>query len=371
MTIATILLILAVLCVAVSNGANDNFKGVAALFGSGACDYNSALRWASVTTFLGAVAATYLGARLAAAFGGKGLVPDVVAGRTAFLGAVALAAGATVLLASRLGLPVSTTHALVGGLLGAGFVAAPAELQVSVLASKFLVPLAVGPLAAFGATIFLVPVMQASRRRLGITPATCMCVGEEADLELTVGGTVALSPAAPMSATIGTVSECSARYGTPIAGVVLRSLLRPTHFLSAGAMCFARGLNDAPKIAALGLAAGGFIPPVATVLLIGGAMVAGGLLGARRVAETTSHRITEISEGDGLVANIVTSALVILGSAAALPLSTTHVSCGALFGLGALRGSARRATILRILAAWFATLPLAALVGAAAYQVLE
>src|SRR6185436_11385527 len=70
-----IVLALAVVFLAYTNGANDNFKGVATLFGSGTAKYRTALAWATVTTLAGSLLALYLAAGLVDAFSGKGLVP--------------------------------------------------------------------------------------------------------------------------------------------------------------------------------------------------------------------------------------------------------------------------------------------------------
>jgi PiT family inorganic phosphate transporter len=76
--------------------------------------------------------------------------------------------------------------------------------------------------------------------------------------------------------------------------------------------------------------------------------------------------ITGMNEGQAATANIVTAALVVVASPLGLPVSTTHVSCGALFGIGAVTGEARWRTIGGILAAWVVTLPFAAALAAAA-----
>src|SRR6476660_6993141 len=121
MTLFTILF--AVVCLAFANGANDNFKGVATLFGSGAANFRNSLWWATVTTFGGSIAAVFLAEKLLKAFGGRGLVPDQLAVQPAYAAAVALGAGSTVLLATRVGMPISTTHGIVGALIGAGYAA--------------------------------------------------------------------------------------------------------------------------------------------------------------------------------------------------------------------------------------------------------
>src|SRR6185436_20174663 len=112
------LLFLATCFLAYSNGANDNFKGVASLFGSRTASYRAAISWATITTFAGSVAAIFLAEGLLKKFSGKGLVPDLLTGSPSFLLAVAIGAGATVILATLTGFPISTTHGLTGALVG-------------------------------------------------------------------------------------------------------------------------------------------------------------------------------------------------------------------------------------------------------------
>jgi len=84
-----------------------------------------------------------------------------------------------------------------------------------------------------------------------------------------------------------------------------------------------------------------------------------------------SKRITTMNHGQGFTANAVTGLIVIGASHLGLPVSTTHVSCGSLFGIGTVTGGARRATVLAILAAWFVTLPLSAAFAAVSFLVLS
>ncbi len=71
--------------------------------------------------------------------------------------------------------------------------------------------------------------------------------------------------------------------------------------------------------------------------------------------------------GQGLTANLVTAFLVLVASRFGLPVSTTHVSCGALFGIGTVTRQARWKTIRTIIAAWVTTLPIAALLSGLSY----
>src|SRR3954462_12842572 len=117
-----ILLFLAACFLAYTNGANDNFKGVASIYGSGTAGFRKALLWGTGTTFAGSVTAIFLAEELLKKFSGKGLVPDALTQAPGFLLAVALGAALTVLLATRFGFPISTTHGLTGALIGAGLV---------------------------------------------------------------------------------------------------------------------------------------------------------------------------------------------------------------------------------------------------------
>jgi PiT family inorganic phosphate transporter len=84
-----------------------------------------------------------------------------------------------------------------------------------------------------------------------------------------------------------------------------------------------------------------------------------------------SHRITAMNHGQGFTANLVTSVIVIGASRLGMPVSTTHVSCGALFGIGAVAGRAHWQTIGKIFAAWVTTLPLGAALGAASFWAIH
>jgi inorganic phosphate transporter, PiT family len=142
------------------------------------------------------------------------------------------------------------------------------------------------------------------------------------------------------------------------------------HFASAGAICFARALNDTPKILALCLAAKAIGAPFG-VALIGATMAVGGLLNARKVADTMANKIATLNAGQGLVANFTTAALVIAASRAGLPVSTTHVATSGIFGIGVVNRTARGRVIAGILTAWVTTLPLAAALGALVYVIVR
>jgi PiT family inorganic phosphate transporter len=365
MSLELCLLVLAVLFVAYSNGANDNFKGVATLFGSGTCTYRQALAWATCTTLAGSLLALWFAAGLIESFKGKGLVPDEVTRHPAFLLAVSLGAALTVLLATWTGLPVSTTHALTGALVGAGLLAA-GEVRLAALGQSFVLPLLFSPLAALLLTAAVYPLFHRLRKSRGITSQTCVCLGTTyEEVQIQPDGQLILARTGAVLA-VEERAVCVDRYQGRVVGLEASRLLDGLHYLSGGAVGFARGLNDTPKIVALMLAAEA-LPPVWGLTLVALVMAVGGILNARRVAETMSKRITRMNPGQGFTANLVTSLLVASASRLGLPVSTTHVSVGALFGIGMVNGTARVRTILTILLAWVTTLPLGAALAALCY----
>jgi PiT family inorganic phosphate transporter len=276
----------------------------------------------------------------------------------------------TVLLATRLAMPVSTTHGLVGALVGAGW-AAGSAIDGPHLAGQFFLPLLASPLVAIVLTSLAYAVLHRARLRAGIGEESCFCVGREAiEVVPLLSPALALARVETLSASIGTSVTCHSRYRGNVLGVRAATVLDWLHFLSAGTVGFARGLNDTPKIAALLLIAPQ-IGKVGGLALVAAVIAVGGLASARRVAETMSQRITTMNHGQGLAANLVTSAVIVAASRFGLPVSTTHVGCGALFGIGAVTGQARWSTIGRILLAWLTTLPAGALLGAASYGLLR
>lgn len=359
-------LVVAVLFLAYANGANDNFKGVATLFGSRTANYRVALTWATLTTFAGSLTALWVSRGLVKAFSGKGLVSASVAAEPAFLLAVGLAAAATVMLATMTGFPISTTHALTGALAGAGWMAAGSSLNFGALGRTFFLPLLVSPFLAFGITLALYPVLRGIRERLGVTKRLCLCEGPARQVVLARSGGALVLASTGRALSVGEEARCVEEYQGVLFGIDCQFWLDRLHYLSAGAVSFARGLNDTPKIVALLLVARGLgLPLSAGMAAVGVAMAVGGLLHARKVAVTLSQRITPMNHGQGFTANLVTSCLVTAASTVGLPVSTTHVSCGSLFGLGAVNRTARWGVIRAIALSWIATLPLAAGLAAA------
>jgi len=367
------LLALATVFLAFSNGANDNFKGVASLFGSGTATYRLAIGWATVATAAGSLVSIVLAESLLRKFSGKGLVEASLVGTAPFMLAVAAGAGTTVLLATRLGFPISTTHGLVGAMIGAGVAASgPGGVNFEGLGKSFVLPLLLGPLlaTALGAGLYLLSRRVGSGAHRTATDPACLCVSAEPVYtidRLGPAGAVARSTMIPVVVVEDSpAADCVQRQRGGLIGIDLLRLRDAAHFVSAGIVSFARGLNDTPKIAAL-LMAIGSIGPRMGILAVAVAMAIGGLLGARRVAETMSHKITRLDPDEGLVSNLGTGALVIMASLFGLPVSTTHVSVGSLFGIGLATREVNMSTMTGIALSWLITLPCAAVCAGLIY----
>jgi len=366
-----IILFLATCFLAYSNGANDNFKGVATLFGSRTINYKGAIWLATATTFAGSVGSIFFAQTLVRTFSGKGLVPDVVSISPDFLTAVAIGSAITVIIATVTGFPVSTTHSLTGALVGAGFVAVGTQVNFAILGRTFFFPLLIAPIlaVAFGSVLYII--FRNIRIRSGITKEWCLCVGEQRKPIPSVQSAATLMAQcdSPIGMTIDKNENCVEMYKGYFLGVNCQKLLDYFHFCSAGVVSFARGLNDTPKIVALLLLIKGLSIHWGMAAVAVG-MAAGGLLNARKVAETMSNKITELNHGQGFTANLVTGFLVIFASRFGVPVSTTHVSVGSIFGIGLASKRLNTGIMQGIILSWLVTLPIAAVFSAGAYWIL-
>ena len=282
--------VFAALLLALANGANDNFKGVATLYGSRTSSYRTALIWGTITTLLGSLLAVVLAQELLRRFSGKGVVPDELLAMPSFGASMALGAALTVLAASRFGFPISTTHAIVGSMIGST-VSQSASVAWPKLASTLLLPLLLSPLVALAATAILYPILRRIRVASGVSSDTCLCAGKEVLEVVPLGGlAIAMERAESLSVKLDTTVSCQQIYSGSFIGLEARKCLDVLHFLTAGLVGFARGLNDTPKIAALLITTAGIggAWPVATVAIV---MAIGGIAGSRRVADALNDRI--------------------------------------------------------------------------------
>lgn len=345
-------LIIIALFLAFNNGANDNFKGFATVWGSNTLSYRQALIFATLATLAGSMASWLFANTLLQQFSGKGLVPDSIASTQVFIFSVACAAALTVFLATKLGFPISTTHALIGGLVGAGLGQSGSSVDFTKLAQTFFVPLLLSPLLAAGLGVILYKLV-----KLRKVKNDCACVVETSSVfgPPSTGIASLQNMVAPRlivtdSASCDTIAT-QARFS-------ITSLMKQIHIASAVTICFARAINDTPKLAAL-LVAAQFTHQKLPIVLVSIFMVLGGIVFAKKVAHTMSQKVTKLDDAQGLTANLITTSLVLLASKFGLPVSTTHVSVGAIAGVGASASTLNWQALRNILLSWVATLPIA------------
>ncbi|MGH7557481.1 MAG: inorganic phosphate transporter [Gemmatimonadota bacterium] len=374
MTAATLLVLAVGASLAYANGSNDVSKGIATLVGSGVTDYRRAVAWGTAWTGIGGLLGAVFAGAMLATFGNGLLTP---AATSDSVGAIAVLAGAAgwILLATRTGLPVSTTHAIVGSLVGVAAWAYGADaVKWGALGGKVFLPLLVSPFASLLITGAL---LQATGRHRSGSRELADCVCAEIEPALVAVGATFARPAALVAEpsrlllTTGTTEACAAH--RPAA---LRLTVDHLHWLTSGATSLARGMNDAPKIVALVLAAsvllgGTSVPTVVVFGLITVAMGVGSFIAGRRVTHVLATKATPMDHHEGFAANLVTAGLVASGAVYGLPMSTTHVSSAGIISAGLHRGTLNRTTLRDILFAWVVTLPAAAALGVATYMVVR
>lgn len=354
------------------NGSNDVSKGVATLVGSGVTKYRHAIAWGTLWTGLGAFAGAFLARAMVQTFGSgflaDGIHPTLAAALATIAGAILWVA-----IATRRGLPVSTTHAILGSIMGASFLAYGMDgVKWSILGSKVALPLLLSPVAALVLTAGLLRTWRACATGLEAAHVEmdCLCVEIMQPFEATAGFAYAQPAlgALPMLH----LATCAANKDETT-GITIKHL----HWLTSGATSFARGMNDAPKMAAivLGVAllsgaashvAFGYFVAIALGILVGS------WISGQRITKVLACEVTPMNHREGFVANLTTAALVGCGAFWGWPMSTTHAASGAIGGIASTRHKkVNGQTVRAILLAWIVTLPGSALLGAAAFLILR
>ena len=368
------LLFVVCLALAYANGANDNFKGVATLYGDGTLSYRQALSLATFAQIAGSLASVVFAAALVKAFSGKGLVAPDIAATKDFLIAVGLGGAATVMLATLLGFPISTTHALTGALAGTAFIANDGALDVSVIGKSFFLPLLLSPLLAIATAGPLYAACRWLFKNSKLTADSCICVAApEPTSQLTPAGHSQTHRQQGVFGSrrmvrVAPIQDCQRDdFDGGLLMIPTQKILSSLHLLSAFALCFARGLNDTPKIVGIVFAAQ-IADNSSALVAVAAAMALGGLIQSRKVAECMSKRVTTLVEPQALIANLVSSFYVIGASRLGLPVSTTHISVSSISGVGLVNGTAHLGVIKNILLSWVLTLPIAAIIGMIVYM---
>lgn len=377
-------------------GANDVANAMGTSVGSGALAIRGAILVAGVLEFTGAFLA---GGHVTDTIR-SGMIDVTVIGAEALVWGMlaALAAAATLLLAAtRHGLPISTTHAIVGAIVGFGVVTVgPQAVQwgkiTQIVASWFTSPLLAGVVSYFifeltRSLILDRPNPLAEVRRVGpfffffvffIGGLVTLYKGLS-HIELELSGLESLLGSALLGllgAGLGWFLLSRADEGPKDEGERFSQTERVfvvLQILTACAVAFAHGSNDVANsigpLAAINAAVreGGDIAGKAPVhpwmLAIGGLGIVVGLATwGYRVMETVGKRITELTPSRGFAAELATATTIVLASRLGIPVSTTHTLVGAVLGVGLARGigAIDLRVVGSIVASWLATLPIAA-----------
>jgi inorganic phosphate transporter, PiT family len=366
MTAASLFVFAVGVAIACANGSNDVSKGIATLAGSSVTNLRRAILWGTLWTGMGGITAAFVAHAMLQTFG-KGLLNP---GVHATLGAaIATIAGAAlcVAIATHQGLPVSTTHGIVGSVAGVAFVAYGFHgVSWAALGGKIILPLLLSPVVSLVLTAALI---RLSRALVPDSATDCMCfkvaqTGMCASAEVGAGLSFVAAPQVHLESCNSTTKVST--------GITINRL----HWFTSGATSFARALNDTPKMAALLLSAALLSersqPPIVYFVAITVGMLAGSWLAGRKVTEVLADKVTRMDHREGFLANLVTAALVGPGAALGLPMSTTHVATGGLMGIGAVRGAGmNKKTVRDMMFAWVVTVPVAALFGVTAFFVFK
>ena len=413
MDATTILLGLAILFglyMAWGIGANDVANAMATSVGSRAITIKQAIIIAAIFEFLGAFLA---GGEVTATIR-KGILDAEAIGDANILlyGMLSalLAAAVWLTLASRVGWPVSTTHSIVGAIVGFALVAIGFEAiywsKISQIAASWIVsPLLsgfVGFCLILSVRYLILDTADPKNRAKKIVPfyvfLTTLVIAlvtflkglKHVGLELDSLSAILYSVALGLVIAVGSAFVIRARVkseGSSLSEVdevgEVEKIFIVLMIVTASAMAFAHGSNDVanaigPVAAIISIVETGEItqssPVPIYVLLVGGVGIVVGLatFGARVIA-TVGSRITELTPSRGFAATLAAAATVVLASYTGLPISTTHTLVGAVLGVGLARGlEALDLSVVRnIFVSWIVTLPAGGILAAVFYLILR
>ncbi|PTN35350.1 inorganic phosphate transporter [Desulfonatronum sp. SC1] len=407
MDIVTIVLVLAIfggLLMAFSIGANDAANAMASSVGSRAITVKQAVLIASTLAFAGAV---FLGANVAATISRGIINPDMIPDQNILmLGMLSalLSAGLWVLLATLFGFPVSTTHSIVGSILGFGFVAGGPEVvrwgtMVGIVLSWIISPF-------FGALLAYLVFSHIRKKVLSARDfvrnaklwapfwlaMTVVLVMTSFLLKMPLGKALGISAyaifgiACAVAAVvwgIGYLVVGRFLHGVEQGPESMEELFRRMQIGMACYMALSLGANDVANaigpVAAIwviartgGLAATAEVP--LWLLLFGGVGIAVGVMVlGKRVMSTVGERITLLTNTRGFSVGFGAATTVLMASNLGMPVSTTHATVGGVVGVGLARGFA--AVDFRVLGKivmyWLLTVPIAAFTSIVIYQLLR
>jgi len=326
------LLLLAVLGLAVLfdyiNGFHDTANAIATSVSTRALRPEHAILMSATANFVGALTGTAVAKTIS-----SGLA-DTPAGADGQTIVAAALVGAIVwnLVTWRLGIPSSSSHALIGGLLGAVIASIGAQaIKIDGVIGKVIVPLVLSPILGiaigFAAMVVILNVFRRANPRR------------------------------------------------------INERFRRLQIVSAAFMAFSHGSNDAQKtmgIMTLALIAAGALPadasiPLWVIVLAASAISLGTAAGGWRIIRTMGQRVVKLDPVHGFAAETTAASIILTASHFGMPVSTTHVISSAIIGVGSSdRLSAVRWGVAgNIVIAWILTIPASAAVAAVAYLVLS
>ncbi len=304
------------------NGLHDAANSIATIVSTRVLPARYAVIWAAFFNF---IAFLFFGLHVATTVG-KGIISPGVISDAVIFGALGGAITWNVI-TWLLGIPSSSSHALIGGLLGAGVAKAGLDPVVWSGVAKTVAGIVVSPALGFGLALLLVFIV-----------------------------TWAFVKATPSMAD-----------GT----------FRKLQFVSASLFSLGHGGNDAQKTMGIitvllyshGLLQGEFHVPFWVVITCQAAMALGTLCGGWRIVHTMGSKITRLSPQQGFCAETGGAITLFLATHIGVPVSTTHTITGAIVGVGAARrvSAVRWGVAKNIVWAWVITMPMAGLIGAAFY----
>jgi inorganic phosphate transporter, PiT family len=310
------------------NGFHDSANAVATVISTGVLPMRTAILMAGLLNFFGALSGTAVATTIGKEVVSPGEVTQVVV-LSALLGAIVWN-----LFTWYFGIPSSSSHALVGGLVGAALArAGPRAIQFAGLI-KIVESLIASPLVGFAIGFVMM---------------------------------------------IAIFWVC--RYGSPTR---LNRVFRRLQIVSAAFMALSHGSNDAQKtmgIITMSLVAygglnfedGRFVVPIWVIMACATAMGLGTMAGGVRIIKTMGTKIIDLKPIHGFAAETSASITILVASHLGLPVSTTHVISGSIMGVGASQrlSAVRWGVTTRILWAWVFTIPISALVACGCYALLR
>lgn len=319
-----VLVVIAALAFAFSNGFHDTFDLISTVVSTRSAPPQVAIAAAALLNFVGAFISVAVAATIAHDVVEAGQVAPVVV-FAGLLGAIAWNLGTW-----RRGVPSSSSHALIGGLLGASVAAGgfDAVLGGEVL-DKVLIPALLAPLAAFALALAAIAVLY----RL---------------------------------------------FGRRRPGPVTRGFRR-AQLLSGSLLALAHGANDAQKttgVIVLALIAKGSLgadadPPLWTIASAAAAIALGTWAGGLTILRGGGARVIEMDAAQGFSAQGAGAGVLLVATFLGFPISSTHAISGGVMGAGAVKriSAVRWGVAGNIMVAWLLTLPAAAVIGALAYGI--